>query len=59
MDIIDRMTDVRNRYGNYDQSKWDTNLRLKAYFEERMGKELYEAVDKEHFRPCGGYDVYS
>ena len=23
----------------------------KAYFEERMGKDLYEAVDKEHFRP--------
>ena len=51
MDIIDRMTDVKNRYGSYDQSKWDTNLGLKAYFEEKMGKDLYEAVDKEHFRP--------
>ena len=51
MDIIDRMTDVKNRYGSYDQSKWDTNLGLKAYFEKKMGKDLYEAVDKEHFRP--------
>ena len=51
MDIIDRMTDVRNRYGSYDQSKWDTNLALKAYFEEKMGRDLYEAVDKEQFRP--------
>ncbi|MCR5310025.1 MAG: hypothetical protein K6E32_01255 [Lachnospiraceae bacterium] len=30
---------------------WDTNLGLKAYFEGRMGKDLYEAVDKESFRP--------
>ena len=51
MDIIDRMTDVKKRYGSYDQSKWDTNLGLKAYFEKKMGKDLYEAVDKEHFRP--------
>ena len=51
MDIINRMTDVKNRYGSYDQSKWDTNLGLKAYFEERMGKDLYEAVDKTNFRP--------
>ena len=51
MDIIDRMTDVKNRYGSYDQSKWDTNLGLKAYFEKLMGKDLYEAVNKEHFKP--------
>ena len=51
MDIIDRMTDVKNRYGSYDQSKWNTNLGLKAYFEKRMGKDLYEVVDKANFRP--------
>lgn len=51
MDIIDRMTDVKTRYGSYDQSKWDTNLALKAYFEKRMNKDLYEAVDKEHYKP--------
>lgn len=51
MDIIARMTDVKNRYGSYDPSKWNTNLGLKAYFEAKMGKDLYEAVDKENFKP--------
>ena len=51
MDIIDRMTDVKTRYGSYDQSKWDTNLMLKDYFEKRMNMDLYEAVDREHYRP--------
>ena len=51
MDIIDRMTDVRDRYGSYDPDKWETNLKLKKYFEDRMGKDLYIAVDKDHYRP--------
>ena len=51
MDIIDRMSDVKRRYGAYDPEKWDANLALKDYFEQKMGKDLYEAVDKEHFRP--------
>ena len=51
MDIIDRMSDVKRRYGDYDQEKWDANLALKDYFEKKMGMDLYEAVDKEHFRP--------
>ena len=51
MDIIDRMTDVKDRYGAYDQDKWDTNLKLKEYFEKKMGRDLYEAVDKENYRP--------
>ncbi len=34
MDIEDRMNDVKRRYGNYPQSKWDSNFRLKAYFEQ-------------------------
>ena len=51
MDIIDRMTDVKTRYGTYDPDKWDANLALKQYFESRMGEDLYIAVDKEHFRP--------
>ena len=50
MDIIDRMTDVKRRYGDYDQSKWDRNLELKAYFEGRMRMDLYEAVEKDRFR---------
>ncbi len=51
MDQIDRMTDVKNRYGDYDQGKWDANLGLRKYFEDRMGEDLYVAVDKEHYRP--------
>ena len=51
MDIIDRMTDVKNRYGTYDPEKWEANLNLKKYFEGRMGKDLYLAVDKAHYRP--------
>ena len=40
MDIVDRMSDVKRRYGSYDPEKWDANLALKAYFEDRMGKDL-------------------
>ena len=51
MDIIDRMSDVKRRYGAYDPGKWNTNLGLKEYFERKMGMDLYVAVDKENFRP--------
>ena len=51
MDIVDRMSDVKRRYGSYDPEKWDTNLSMKAYFESRMGKNLYEAVEKDRFSP--------
>ena len=53
MDIIDRMSDVKRRYGDYDPAKWNRNLELKAYFEGRMHRDLYEAVEKETFRPGG------
>lgn len=51
MDIIDRMNDVKTRYGYYDPDKWNDNLALKAYFEEKMGRDLYEAVEKDSCRP--------
>jgi len=51
MDIIERMSDVKRRYGDYDQGKWDKNLELKAYFENRMQRDLYEAVEKDSFHP--------
>ena len=44
MDIIDRMSDVKRRYGTYDQGKWNRNLELKTLFEQRMDRDLYEAV---------------
>lgn len=51
MNIVDRMNDVRMRYGTYDLNKWNTNLALKDYFEKKMGKDLYEAVEKDSFKP--------
>ena len=50
MCIEERMEDVRRRYGGYPQAKWDTNLALKRYFDEKAGKDIYDVVDREHFR---------
>ena len=43
-DMETRMLDVKRRYGWYPQKKWDANLALKAYFEEKCGKNIYEVV---------------
>ena len=50
LDIEERMEDVRRRYGSYPQEKWDSNLALKKYFEERTGKDIYAVVDKDNFK---------
>lgn len=44
VDIEERMSDVKRRYGTYPQEKWDRNFELKTYFEQKMGKDLYEVV---------------
>lgn len=51
MDIEARMADVRRRYGSYPKAKWDMNMVLKARFEAAMGRDVYEVVDKEGYRP--------
>jgi hypothetical protein len=51
LDIEERMGDVKRRYGSYPQTKWDSNLALKGYFEEKIGKDIYTVVDKDIFRP--------
>lgn len=43
------MGDVKQRYGAYPQSKWDANLALKAWFEEKAGKSIYDIVEKATF----------
>ena len=43
-DIETRMLDVKRRYGWYPQQKWDMNLALKAYFEKKCGRDIYEIV---------------
>ncbi|NLJ64923.1 MAG: HDOD domain-containing protein [Christensenellaceae bacterium] len=44
MHIEDRMNDIKMRYGNYPQEKWDANIRLKTYFEEKAGRNIYNIV---------------
>jgi len=44
MDMEARMLDVKKRYGFYRQDKWDTNLWLKAYFEQKTGRNIYDLV---------------
>lgn len=44
--LEERMNDVKNRYGYYPQKKWDRNIWLKEYFEEKMHEELYKVVSE-------------
>ena len=46
----DRMEDVRRRYGAYSKAKWDSNLKLKEYFQEKAGRDIYEVVEKETYQ---------
>lgn len=50
LDIEERMSDVKKRYGFYPQEKWNNNVKLKEYFEEKMGKDIYTAVEKGTFK---------
>lgn len=45
-DLATRMNDVKARYGYYPKDKWNRNFELKRYFEEKMGKDLYQVVGK-------------
>lgn len=49
LDIEERMGDVKRRYGAYPQKKWDTNISLKGYFEEKAGRDIYDIVEKETY----------
>ena len=51
LNVIDRMTDVKKRYGMYPQAKWDRVLSLVKHFEAKTGRNIYEVVEKETFRP--------
>lgn len=44
LDIEERMNDVKKRYGSYPQTKWDTNIMLKEYFEKKSGENIYRLV---------------
>lgn len=51
MDIEERMLDVKRRYGVYPQHKWDTNMNLMRHFEELAGRNIYDLVEKDSYRP--------
>lgn len=51
LDIEERMLDVKRRYGFYPQEKWDAHIGLRRYFEEKMGRDVYEACEKETYDP--------
>lgn len=51
LDVEERMRDVKKRYGFYPQDKWDTNIRLMKYFENKMNKNIYNVCAKETFIP--------
>ncbi len=51
MEINDRMNDVASRYGHYDPGMRAENLALKDYYEKKMGMDLYEAVEKDTYKP--------
>lgn len=46
----ERMEDVRRRYGAYSKAKWDANLKLKEYFQEKAGRDIYEVVEKDTYQ---------
>ena len=50
LDVEERMEDVKQRYGFYPQAKWNKNLDLKKYFEEKAGMDIYSLVEKETFK---------
>ena len=49
VNLEERMSDVKRRYGSYPQAKWDANIALKRYFENKIGQDLYDAVGKMSF----------
>ena len=42
VDITERMTDVKTRYGKYPQPKWDKNIELLECFQRKIGRDIYE-----------------
>jgi hypothetical protein len=40
----ERMLDVKHRYGSYPQEKWESNIALKVYFDNKAGTDIYELM---------------
>lgn len=52
MNIVDRMNDVKMRYGAYDINKWNTNLALKDYFEQTTSSLSTNCLNFQGFVLC-------
>ena len=46
VDICERMEDIKKRYGSYPQAKWNKNIELLEYFEEKTGRDIYQICGK-------------
>lgn len=44
VDITIRMQDVKDRYGDYPAEKWNKNIELQRYFEQKAGKRLEQIL---------------
>lgn len=44
VDIEIRMQDVKDRYGEYPIDKWNKNIELQGYFEQKAGKRLEQIL---------------
>lgn len=56
VDIEYRMNDIKQRYGNYPQIKWNKNMEIKKYFEEKCGVEdIYDLLPEK--TSIGGRNV--
>lgn len=42
--LEERMNDVKSRYGDYPQGKWNKNFELKTYFENLTGRDFYDII---------------
>ncbi len=51
LDIEVRMEDVKRRYGFYPKEKWNSNMALKKYFEQKIGKDIHEVVESDTYSP--------
>ena len=47
VDIVERMTDVKIRYGSYPQPKWDRNIELLEYFQKKTKRDVYNLYRKQ------------
>lgn len=51
LDIEERMRYVRKRYGFYPQNKWEANIRLMYYFEQKINRDIYSVCERDAFVP--------